>query len=252
MRQDDPRLVAVRGWYEAVLPALPDMEPGDVIASLRPLVRPVAWPLDGPPTDEARRAQPARYLQDEEGAWWAVGAWRSPTPTGELSTVVLSITAGGASVQTADRATQDRDEALGMLPEGEDVAVQSIRAFVAETFPSGRREGASDRTGRPWRSRHAAPVVARALFCAALIGADVSHREAVRAWMHVEHDLRGPFADEELETSYELLEDYEHGEKDGWVGWRPYEDGVCASNRRVLRELPASLQPPWATASLYP
>jgi hypothetical protein len=94
--------------------------------------------------------------------------------------------------------------------------------------------------------------VARALFCAALIGADVSHREAVRAWMHVEHDLRGPFEDEELETSYELLEDYEQGVKRGWVGWRPYEDGVCATNRRVLRELPASLQPPWAATSLYP
>lgn len=237
MRKDDPRVVAVRDWYASVLPRFDEMEPGDLIASLRPLVLPVGWPMDAPPSAEEVTAHPARYRQDADGAWWVFGTWQQPQPGADPTMAVLSIGAGGASVQTSARATADREAALRLLPDGDDVAVQGVRAFATETFPTGRRAGRSDRTGRPWRSGHDTAVLARALFCAALRGSGASHREAARVWMRTEHDLHGPLDNVD---AYEALASHRNRI------WRTFEDDVCATNRRVLRELPESLRPAWA------
>ncbi len=237
MRKDDPRIAAVREWYTRVVPVLDVIGPGDLIASWRGLVRPIGWPIDGPPSAEQFAAHRERYLQDVDGGWWVFPGLIEPRPSSDPAVVVLSIDASGPAVLTATSATRDREAALRLLPQGEDAGLQSIRAFVAETFPSGRREGASTRTGDSWRSGHSAAVLARALFCAALVGQHVPHREAVRIWMRCEHELHGPLDNvdyfEALVKRHSRL-------------WRTFEDEVCATNRRVLRELPASLHPSWA------
>ena len=209
------------------------MSVGDLIASWRQQVQPRAFPIDEGPSSEDVQANPGRYLQDPDGQWWVVPPSVTPEPD-TRGVVVLTFDGAGPAVLDATAVTHDREAALALLPEGDDVALDSLRQFVSEQFPSARRSGSSDQTGRPWRSGHKVATVARALVAIGFMGLGVPHREAIRIWYGWDRKLGGQFTDPD---------DYEHLTRGRMRMWRPVEDRIRLSNQRIFDQLAASLHP---------
>lgn len=223
----------LRRWYASVMPRFGSMSVGDLIASWREKVEPRAFPIDEGPSSEEAQTNPERYLQDRHGQWWVVPPAVSPEPDSR-GLIVLTFDGSGPAVLDATTATHDREAALALVPEGDDVALHSLRQFVADTFPSARRHGRSEETGQPWRSGHNVATVARALVALSLMGLDVPHREAIRIWYRWDRELGGSL------TNVDAHEDLTHGRN---RMWRPVEDDIRLSDQRVFDALAASLHP---------
>ena len=223
----------LRRWYASVMPRFGSMSVGDLIAAWRQKVEPRAFPIDEGPSSKEAQTNPGRYLQDRNGQWWVVPPAVSPEP-GIRGLIVLTFDGSGPAVLDATAATHDREAALARVPEGDDVALRSLRQFVSDEFPSARRHGSSVRTGQLWRSGHNVATVARALVALSLMGLGVSHREAIRIWYRWDRELGGQL------TSVDAYEDLTHRRNHMW---RPVEDSVRLGNQRVFDELAASLHP---------
>ena len=215
------------------MPRFGSMSVGDLIASWREKVEPRAFPIDEGPSSEEAQTNPGGYLHDHHEQWWVVPPAVTPEPDSR-GLIILTFDGSGPAVIDATTATHDREAALALVPEGDDVALRSLRQFVAEAFPSARRDGRSERTGQPWRSGHNVATVARALVALSLMGLDVPHRTAIGIWYRWDRELGGSL------TNVDAHEDLTHGRN---RMWRPVADGIRVSNQRVFDALAASLHP---------
>ena len=231
-RPTDPGHAELRRWYANVLPQFGSTSVGDLIASWRQQVQPRAFPIDEVPSGEEVQANPGRYLQDPDGQWWVVPPPVTPEPD-TRGVVVLTFDGAGPVVLDATAVTHDREAALALLPDGDDVALRSLRRFVADELPSARRHGNSVSTGKPWRSSHYIATVACALVAGGLRGLGVPHREAIRIWYAWDCELGG------RPTNTSDYDDFTRRSP----RWRDIEGGITATNRRISSELVLSLFP---------
>lgn len=220
-------------WYARVRGEFRTIERGDLLASWQCEMWPVLWPIGDALSDAEIAATPNQYVRDASGLVFAYIPLAQPEPALDRVTVV-TLDAAGIAVVTADQATHDRELALRLLPDGDDPAVRALRRLAEERLPSGRRDGLSARTGRPWRKGHDPAVIARALVAFGLKELGETHRSAIGQWLRGEHDLGGEYGDahalEALARGYRAM-------------WRPFEDRVAATNRRVWNELGLNLYP---------
>jgi hypothetical protein len=229
----DPEAAALFAWYAGVRLKFKTIAPGDLLASFWDEVTPVLWPLGEAPTDDDVAAHPDRFFRDEAGESFVKPPLAQPEP-GLEGVVVLTLDSAGIAVVNRREATHDRERAQHLLPDGDDVAVHSLRRLAVERMPSGRRDGLSPTTGKPWRRGHDVLPIARALVVLRLVDLGHEHRAAIRAWLWWEHELGGEYG-----NAY-ALEDLRKGRT---VMSRPYEDQVAAFDRRVWEEMAANLYP---------
>jgi hypothetical protein len=194
---------------------------------------PVVLPTGDAPTGTAPPAAANGFIQDQAGEWFVRPPLAQAEP-GLNGVIVLTVDGAGFAVVTEDQATHDRERAQQLLPVGDDVAIRSLRQLAAQRLPSGRRDGVSTWTGKPWRKGHDTVAIARALVARGLMSLGQSHRAAIREWMRWEHDLGGEYGNDDA------FESLRRGHQ---AMWRPYEDGIAATNRRVWKELGPNLYP---------
>lgn len=204
-----------------------------MFASWQYELTPVAWPTDDASANTMTDAGPNHFFQDEAGDWFVRPPLAQPEP-GPDGVVVLSFDGAGIAVVTASEVTHDRESALRLLPDGDDPAISGLRQLATERLPSGRRDGISQRTGKPWRKSHDKAVIARALVVEGWKRLGYRNGSAIRAWLRWEHELGGeygnPYAYDSLKDGHEAF-------------WRDYVREITTTNRRVLNELRANLRP---------
>ncbi len=232
-RGADPAVAGLFAWYARVRPEFKVLAPGDLLASWQYEVTPVVWSIGDAPPEDMTAGEPDPVIQDESGECFVRPPLAQPEP-GLDSVVVLTFDGAGIAVVTAREATHDRERALRLLPDGDDQAVASLRQLAAERFPSGRRDGISAWTGKPWRKSHDNAVIARALVARGLIELGSPHRAAIRAWLSWEHELGGEYGDHDVFDAVRLGQNRVR---------RPFEEKVALANRRMWKEIGSNFHP---------
>ncbi len=229
----DPGVAAIRRWYAEARGTLPTIAQGDLIASGWYALTPILWLTDGPPPLAEAAVATGESYEDSDGNWNVRPPMAKPEPD-LRGIVVLTVDGAGLSVVTSRDVTHDRENALRTLPIGDDAALMSLRQLVTGQMPSGRRDGASPRTGVSWRRGHSNVAIARALVAKHLMGLGWAHRAAIREWVRWEHELGGQYDDHDvyapLAAGHTKIT-------------RVLVDQMAATNRRVWRELDANLYP---------
>lgn len=226
-------MASLFAWYARVRPEFEVLAPGDLLASWQYESTPVVWSIGGAPPEDMTAGEPDPVIQDESGEWFVRPPLAQPEP-GLDRVVVLTFDGAGMAVVTAREATHDRERALRLLPDGDDQAVASLRQLAAERFPSGRRDGISPSTGKPWRKSHDNAVIARALVARGLIELGSPHRAAIREWLRWEHELGGEYGDHDMFDA--VRRGHSHIQ-------RPFEEKVALANRRMWKEIGSNFHP---------
>ena len=230
----------LRDWYASITSELDTLSAGEIIASWRRCFRPTGSPLTRPPTPAQIQAQPDRFFQDERGHWYGIladpqDAESSPDhPRADrpAASWTMSPARGGVVIRTADgRTFADREaaRAAGLL-EDDDPAWLGRR--VDDLLPSGRRSGASPRTGGRWRKGVDRAVLARTLLVASLAHR-LGKRPAARLAILWDAELGTPLGNP---SAAELVKKFQAGRVSG-DQVHDLETAILTASDRVWKAL---------------